>query len=152
MRAVRVAMDFPGTVHEAETCWYDTRGWPHWVDGLEQVLEVDGDWPCDGSSVTWKSGPAGRGRVTEHVIAYESLAGQTLDVRDDSIEGRQRVAFTPVDGSVEIELSLEYEIKQRSLFTPLIDLLFIRRAMTVSLGATLARFGAELAASRSEPH
>jgi hypothetical protein len=46
-------------------------------------------------------------------------------------------------------LSLEYQIKRSSLVTPLIDLLFIRRAMTVSLGATLARLGAELAASRS---
>jgi hypothetical protein len=152
MAAVRVAMGFEGTVHEAETCWYDTRGWPHWVDGLDRVLEVDGDWPSDGSSVTWQSGPAGRGRVTERVIAYESLAGQTLEVRDDSIEGRQSVSFTPGDGSVEVALSLEYRIRRRSLITPLVDLLFIRRAMTVSLGATLARFGAELAASRSGPH
>ena len=50
----------------------------------------------------------------------------------------------------EVALSLEYEIKHRSIFTPLIDLLFIRRAMTTSLSTTLARFGAELASAHSE--
>jgi hypothetical protein len=55
------------------------------------------------------------------------------------------VAFTPVDEHVEVKLSLEYEIKQSSFFTPLIDLLFIRRAMAASLRATLARFAAESA-------
>jgi len=94
--------------------------------------------------VTWQSGPAGRGRVTERVTAYEPLEGQTLDVEDDAITGRQRVAFTPADEHVEVKLSLEYEIKKRSFFTPLIDLLFIRRAMAASLQATLGRFGAEL--------
>ena len=66
---------YPGSVHEAETCWYDTDRWPEWMDGLARVVAVEGDWPGVGSSVTWESGPAGRGRVRERVIAYEPLAG-----------------------------------------------------------------------------
>lgn len=150
MRTVSVARRLPGTVHEAETCWYDTRRWPAWVDGLDRVVEVTGDWPHAGAGVRWESGPAGRGRVLERVISQEPLAGQTLDVQDDSIHGRQSVAFMPADEDVEVALSLEYEIKNRSVFTPLVDLLFIRRAMARSLSTTLARFGAELASAQAE--
>jgi hypothetical protein len=145
---IRVTQVFPGSVHEAEICWYDTERWPRWVDELARVLAVDGAWPRPGASVIWESGPAGRGRVHERVSAYEPLAGQTVEVEDDSIKGTQRVAFTPVDDGVEVGLSLEYAIKRRSLLTPLVDALFVRRPMAISLGKTLARFGAELAESR----
>ena len=148
MGSVSVALSFPGTVHLAETCWYDTDRWPAWVDGLARVVEVQGKWPEPGSSVRWESGPAGRGRVLERVIGYEPLGGQTLEVEDDSIRGRQSVAFTPADGNVQVELSLQYQIKRRNPVTPLVDLLFIRRAMAISLRKTLERFGAELAGTR----
>jgi hypothetical protein len=69
-------------------------------------------------------------------------------VQDDSIEGRQSVAFAPAGEAVEIALTLEYEIKQRSVLTPVVDLLFIRRAFRASLDATLRRFGLELEAAR----
>jgi hypothetical protein len=151
MGSASVTLTFPGTVHEAESCWYDIARWPAWVDGLSRVLEVLGDWPGAGSSVHWESGPSGRGRVRERVTDYEPLVGQTVQVEDDSIRGRQQVAFTPADGSVEIELSLVYEIKRRSPLTPLVDFLFIRRAMAISLRKTLARFGSELAAGRQGP-
>jgi hypothetical protein len=150
MRVVRVAQAFPGSVHEAETLWYDTRRWQLWIDGLERIVQVDGDWPRIGATVIWESTPAGRGRVCERVVGYKQLAGQQLEVGDDSINGRQSVAFSPVDDEVEVELRLEYEIKKRSIFTALVDALFIRRAMATSMGATLARFGVELAAARED--
>jgi uncharacterized membrane protein len=144
MRAVTATQTFRGSVGAAESRWYDVARWPLWVDGLDRIIETSGGWPQAGSSVTWQSGPAGRGRVTERVIAYDPLEGQTLEVEDDAIRGRQQVTFTPADDEVEVKLSLEYEIKKSSFFTPLIDLLFIRRVMAASLQATLGRFGAEL--------
>jgi uncharacterized membrane protein len=148
-RAVAVALKFPGTVHEAESCWYDTAGWPAWVEGLAEVMEVSGDWPAVGAEVVWQSGPAGRGRVSERVVAHELLAGQTVEVRDDSIRGRQSVSFSPAsEEEVEITLRLEYELHKRSLFTPILDALFIRRAIAQSLRDTLSRFGAELEGTR----
>jgi hypothetical protein len=149
MRVVRVARRFPGSVHEAEKLWYDTSRWATWIDGLSHVAKVDGPWPESGAKVIWDSHPAGRGRVAERVVAYEALAGQALDVEDRSIRGRQTIVFTPADSKVDVELALEYEIKNRSILTPLIDLLFIRRAMASSLGGTLTRFGVELAAERA---
>jgi hypothetical protein len=146
--SVRVNESFPGSVHEAETCWYDVARWPQWVDELEHVLSVQGDWPHPGAVVTWQSGPAGRGRVTERVIAYEPLGGYTLEVEDDSITGEQSVSFDPADDGVEIGLGLRYRIKRRSPLTPLIDFLFVRGVMVTSLEKTLGGFGAVLAESR----
>jgi hypothetical protein len=148
MRAVRVTQHFEGTVPEAEQCWYDTTRWSRWVDGLDRVLAVDDGWPQAGAGVTWESGPAGRGRVTERVIAYEPLTGQTLEVQDGSIRGRQSVLFVPVQPGVEITLMLEYQLVRRSIVSPLVDALFIRRAMAVSLGVTVTHFGVELDAAR----
>jgi hypothetical protein len=148
VRTVRVSQTFPGTVYEIEQRWYDTSRWPAWVEGLQRVVEVDGDWPAVGASVTWDSGPAGRGRVVEQVVEHEPLGGQTLDVEDSSITGRQSVAFVPVDDGVEVQLTLAYKLSRRSPFTPLVDVLFIKRAMATSLGTTLGRFGAEVGARR----
>ena len=148
MSVARVALTLPGSVHEAERLWYDTGRWPSWVDGLAEVTAVDPGWPHAGASVTWSSGPAGRGRVVERVVEHEPLAGQELEVEDDSLRGRQRITFTPLDVAVEIGLSLDYTLKQRSIFIPVLDALFIRRAIATSLRATLHRFGVELAADR----
>jgi Polyketide cyclase / dehydrase and lipid transport len=149
MRAVRVALRFQGTVPEAEGCWYDTTAWSHWIDGLDRVVAVEGAWPGPGATVIWESGPAGRGRVTEHVIAHEPLQGQTVEVQDVSIRGRQTVTFTPASPGVEVALTLEYELLRRSIVSPLVDALFIRRAMAASLDATVSRFGVELEATRA---
>jgi hypothetical protein len=149
MRTVAAAQTFPATAAEAERRWFDTGRWDHWIDGLERVAAVEGPWPEPGSSVTWQSNPAGRGRVSERVVEHEPLRSQTLEVEDDSIRGRQSVTFTPVDGGVEITLTLAYEIKRRSPVTSLVDLLFIRRAMTSSLQTTVSRFGVELHSARA---
>ncbi len=153
MSTARAAQTFDATVHDAERCWYDTGGWAAWVDGLAHVQSVDGDWPGIGAVVRWESGPAGRGHVIERVIAYEPLRGQTNEVQDDAITGRQTVTFTPDTdpGGVLVELALEYTLRRRSLVTPVVDLLFIRRAMTMSLRSTLAHFGANLAAALRAP-
>ncbi len=133
-------IEVPVSVHEAESAWYDTSGWPQWVDQLARVLDVQGDWPRRGSGVVWESGPAGRGRVTERVIEHEPLQGLTALVEDASITGTQRVSFDPVADGVQVQLSLDYRLRRRSPMSALIDLLFIRRLMAASLAKTLSQF------------
>jgi Polyketide cyclase / dehydrase and lipid transport len=152
VRAIRVTQTVPGTVYDVEQRWYDTSRWPIWIEGLRRVVHVSEGWPGVGSSVTWDSGPAGRGHVVERVVAHEALAGQTVEVEDASIIGRQSVAFVPVHDGVEVQLALSYEVRKRSLFTPLVDALFIKRAMTTSLATTLGRFGAEMGSRRAPLH
>jgi Polyketide cyclase / dehydrase and lipid transport len=147
MRTVNALQTVAGSVQEVERRWYDTSRWPSWVDGLEHIVELTGDWPAAGASVTWESGPAGRGRVVERVVEHQPLAGQTLEVSDASIRGRQTVAFAALDVGVEVALTLAYQLQRRSPLTAVVDALFIRRAMTASLSTTLGRFASELAAS-----
>jgi hypothetical protein len=151
MRTVRVQQSFAASLPAAEAHWYDTGRWADWVDGLERVVAVEGGWPRVGATVSWRSGPAGRGSVTEHVLAHEPLQGQTVKVSDDSIRGEQTIAFTPEAPGVRVELSLAYAIRRRSPVTPVIDVLFIRRAMTASLEQTLSRFGASLESAHPPP-
>ena len=93
----------------------------------------------DGRQVRWQSGPAGRGRVSERVVSYEPLGGQTVEVQDASIHGTQTVSFVAEDANVVVTLTLSYELTRRSPLMRVVDLLFIRRAMTRSLEQTLAR-------------
>ncbi len=147
MSTVKVTEEFRATVHDAQTLWEDTARWVAWVEGLESIESVDGAWPAVGSSVHWRSGPAGRGRVTERVVAHEPLGGMTVEVSDDTLDGRQTIRFVPADEAVvNVEFELEYRIKRRSPFTWIVDPLFVRPAMRTSLRTTLDRFGAELTA------
>jgi Polyketide cyclase / dehydrase and lipid transport len=130
----------PGRLAEAEALWYDPHRWPSWVDGFGHLVKLEGDWPQVGARLVWQSPPKGRGLVQERVTAYEVRAGQTLGVEDARLSGVQTVAFEAVGEEVRVTLVLEYELKQRRGFTPLLDRLFIRRSMDDSLRRTLTRF------------
>ena len=81
--------------------------------------------------------------MTERIVSYEPLRGVALDVEDGSISARQTVSFIPAQDGVQVELELDYRLRRRSLISPLVDVLFIKRAMAASLAATVNRFGAE---------
>jgi hypothetical protein len=140
---VRAAITVPGRVVEAEELWYDPHRWAAWIDGFGHVAKLEGDWPHEGARLLWDSRPQGRGRVDERVTRYEPRTGQTLEIEDQRLAGTQRVAFEPQEDQVRVSLTLEYRIKNRSPATPVLDLLFIRRAVRDSLQRTLDRFGHE---------
>lgn len=144
MRTVRATIELPALASHAEAVWYDTDRWPLFVDGLQEVLSVAGDWPRPGGSVVWESHRGGRGRVEERSIAYEARRGQESAVEDPEIRGIQRIGFAPKGEGVVVSLELEYEIRERGVFTALVDVLFVRGAQTASLRRTLDRFGHEV--------
>ena len=142
MGRAQASLRVPGLASEAEALWYDPVRWAAWIDGFGHVVELPDGWPAEGRLV-WDSLPGGRGRVAETVTAYEARAGQTLAVEDARLRGTQRVAFKPGPETVEITLSLDYELKDRAPLIVLTDLLFVRREVTASLRRTLARFARE---------
>lgn len=139
-------------VADAEALWYDLTRWASFVEGFKHVVRVDGDWPAAGSVLVWESVPDGRGRVTEAVTAYAQREGQAADVEDPRVVGRQAVAFAPAgtadDPAVRMSLTLDYELREGGLLSPVTDLLFIRRAQSDALRRTLVRFARELGAER----
>jgi hypothetical protein len=136
-------------VSEAEALWYDLDRWAGFIDGFHHVDKREGDWPHPGAIVIWHSFPGGRGRVLERVTAYAPRDGQTLEIEDADVTGTRRVQFAALQDGVRVELSIDYELKDRSLPKRLADLAFIRRAFRDSLRRELARFGAELEADRA---
>ncbi len=148
MGKVTASIELPGIrASEAEALWYETSRWPTFVDGFSHVVNTEGDWPAAPSTLVWQSTPAGRGRVVERVTQYESRVGQTAEVDDPRMTATQRVAFEPKEGGVEVTLSLDYALKQGGgPIKPVIDFLFIRRAISDALKRTVDRFGRELRA------
>jgi hypothetical protein len=140
VRRVSASVTVPGRVVEAEELWYDPHRWAAWIDGFGHVAKLEGDWPAVGARLLWDSRPQGRGRVAERVVAYEPRGGQTLEVEDERLHGTQAVTFEPEGDEVRVTLTLEYSLKHGN---PVLDLLFIRRALRDSLQRTLTRFGHE---------
>jgi uncharacterized membrane protein len=145
MGTASATQELPGPVSAAEALWYDQRRWPSFVDGFAHVQKSEGDWPKDGARIIWQSGPDGRGTVAERVTRYEVRSGQTVEIEDPRITGEQKVTFKPAeDGRSTITVELTYRLKERTPFTPIVDALFVRRAMTDAIRRTLARFAREL--------
>ena len=142
MSRATASIEVPGLASEAEALWYDPVRWAAWIDGFGHVVELSDGWPAEGT-LKWDSTPEGRGRVLETVTAYEPRSGQALSVEDSRLRGTQRVAFTPGPERTKVTLSLEYEIKDRTPVTWLVDALFVRRELLASLRRTLARFARE---------
>ena len=143
MGRAKASISVPGRAADAEALWYDPHRWQAWIDGFGHVVSLSDGWPNRGAELVWESPPGGRGHVTERVVAYEMRLGQTLEVEDATLTGTQKVAFEPGPEAVEITLSLEYRIKDRTALTPVVDLLFVRRAMTDALRRTVTRFANE---------
>jgi hypothetical protein len=145
MGKAKATVELPVQVSAAEALWYDTSRWPVFVDGFGHVAKLEGDWPHEGARLVWDSVPAGRGRVVEIVTSYEVRVGQTVEVEDERITGTQVVAFAPLgDGRSRMSLELEWRHKDANVMTPLVDLLFVRRAFSDALRRTLSRFGREV--------
>jgi hypothetical protein len=154
MGRARASVLLRGTrIADAERLWYDRVRMPSFVDGMKQVLEIEGDYPQAGSRIVWESFPGGRGRVTERVVAYEQRVGQEVETLDPKTRGRQRVGFGADGDDVRMTLELEYELLEPGPFSPITDLFFIRRAQGDALRRTLTRFARELAeeAERAGP-
>src|ERR1044072_9299580 len=137
MPRVRASTVVPGRVVEAEELWYDPHRWAAWVDGFGHVAKLEGGWPQAGARLLWDSRRRVRGGGAGAVIAYEPRSGQTLEVEDSRLLGKQTVAFEPDGDQVHVSLTLEYRLKSGN---PVVDLLFLRRALRDSLQRTIDRF------------
>ena len=131
---------------QAFDLWTDLTRWATFVDGFGHVEQVHGDWPEEGAKLVWRSGPAGRGVVTERVVASEPGHRFVTQVFDERMRGAQAVSFEPVEGGgTRVDIELDYQLAQGGPLKAITDLLFIRRALTDALKRTLTRFSREAA-------
>src|SRR5436305_4740664 len=91
--------------------WTDLSRWPTFIDGFGHVERGDDSWPGEGAKLVWRSGPSGRGVVTERVLASEPGAQIATEVFEERLTGTQTVTFLPGEGDgSRVELVLDYEL------------------------------------------
>ncbi|WP_354701238.1 hypothetical protein DSM112329_01547 [Paraconexibacter sp. AEG42_29] len=151
MGTVTAKLDVPYGASAAEAIWYDPRRWSMLLDGFGRLESAAEDWPHEGARAVWASKPGGRGRVIEVVTAYEPRARCVTRVEDDTIHGTQTIVFSPHEGGTLIDLKLIYTIKNRNIFTPIMDSLFVKGAQRMSLHRTLGRLEIELRGDQNLP-
>jgi hypothetical protein len=133
MGRVRIRAAVPGPAATARALWYDTSRWPTFVDGFGAVVRQDPEWPESGTLV-WDSTRHGGGRTRE-----VALGGDVVEIETEQLRGRRTVRFA--DDAIEVELA--YALKT---VNPVVDFLFVRRALRDSLRRTVRRFGIEAGA------
>ena len=140
MSSVRRAIAIEGVEPQAAyDLWIDTTRWPTFVDGFKHVERQDATWPEEGSKLVWTSPPAGRGTVTERVVANEPGRRFATRIFEERLTGTQTAYFAPG----EVALELEYELQKGGPLRFLVDAVFIRRAQADALARTLGRFRRE---------
>jgi uncharacterized membrane protein len=146
MGVAREATTVPLVPASAFALWTDLTRWPTFVDGFGHVDRVDQGWPGEGAKLVWRSGPAGRGVVTERVVASEAGARFVTEVFEERMRGTQAIRFDAVDdGATRVDIELDYSLTRGGPLSGVTDFLFIRRALTDALRRTLQRFHTEAA-------
>ena len=126
--------------------WTELDRWPTFVEGFDRIVEQGGAWPGEGAKLVWGSTPGGRGRVTEKVETSEPGVVFATRVFEESLTGTQTVTFEQLEeGPTRVVLRLDYDLARGGALKPIMDVLFIRRALGQALGRTLARFAVEAA-------
>jgi uncharacterized membrane protein len=128
--------------------YFEPRTWPMWVDQFASVVSSDG-YPEVGGTLRWKSVAAGRGEVTEKVLAHEPRTLHRVSFQDPESEGEleTRFAIEPGEGtgSTRVDQRLEYAITKGGTLTLLTDIFFVRSQMRGSLQRSLGRLRLEVA-------
>jgi hypothetical protein len=123
--------------------YFEPRGWPAWVDGFGRI-EASDRYPEAGGSLRWRSIPAGRGEVTEHVLEHEPRRLHRVAFRDPESAGELRTMFEIAGQGTAVTQEIEYRLRRRGPFAWLTDRLFIRSQVRSSVARTLARLKLEV--------
>ena len=142
MRTARADAEVALAPEAALRLWTDVARWPSFVEGFARVVELDPEWPAQGSRAIWESVPAGRGRVTEKV-ADDAPGRFATMVFEDRLAGRQTFRAIESEGGARVELALDYTLTKYGPLGAVADVIFIRRALRDSLRRTITRFAVE---------
>jgi hypothetical protein len=119
--------------------YFDPQGWGEWVEGFERVERSDG-YPETGGTLVWQSNPAGRGTVTERVLAHEPRTMHRIAFEDPQSTGELTTRFGIEGEGTRVTLELTYTVGGGGALARLTDMLFARSQVAASLRRTLMDF------------
>jgi uncharacterized membrane protein len=143
MSEVSESVLIQASLAETWSYYFELWAWPAWVDGFGSVETSDG-YPEEGGSLRWRSIPAGRGEVTEHVLEHEARRLHRIAFRDPESAGELRTTFAIEGEGTRVTQQLDYRLPKGGAFSWLTDRLFIRSQMRGSLRRSLTRLKLEL--------
>jgi polyketide cyclase/dehydrase/lipid transport protein len=117
--------------------FFDEPRWPMWVDGFDSVLQQAG-YPDGGGNLRWRSIPAGRGEVSERVLAHEPRRLHKIAFSDPESSGELTTSFEIKGKRVLVRREMTYEISRGGLFTAAADFFFVRRQVAAALERELS--------------
>ncbi len=126
--------------------YFDPGGWPAWVEGFGRVARIDG-YPEESGTLIWQSNAAGRGEVTETVLAHEPRTLHRIAFTDPQSSGELTSRFAVEGEGTRVTLELSYQVGRGGLLARLTDALFARSQVAGSLRRSLAEFRTEVEAA-----
>jgi hypothetical protein len=124
--------------------YFSRERWAAWVDGFAAVEAEDG-YPEEGGSLRWRSVPAGRGVVTEHVLEHDPRRLHRIAFSDEFSAGELRTTFAIEGQASRVTQALDYRLRRRrGPFAWLTERLFVRSQIADSLQRGLGRFKHEV--------
>lgn len=119
--------------------YFEPRGWTAWVDGFAGI-ESSAGYPEEGSTLVWRSNPAGRGTVSERVLEHRPRRLHRIEFSDPESAGTQLTRFEVEGEGTRVTIRLEYALASGGVFAAVTDRLFVGGQVRKSLQRTLLRF------------
>ena len=150
MASLTEAILVSASLAETWETYFDRSRWRSWADGFDSVVSSD-EYPERGGTLRWRSVPAGRGEVTERVVAHEPRRLHRVEFSDPYSEGELETGFRIEGGedaqgavATRVTQTLDYRLRRTGPFAGLTDLLFVRSQMRRSMQRSLGRFKHEV--------
>jgi len=133
----------PASLAEVWDLYFTDSTWPTWADQFHAVESVSENYPETGGQLVWRSGPAGRGTVTETVLEHEPRRLHRIRFADQHAEGEQTTTFALEGQGTKVSLALVYGLMHAGPLGPVTDRLFVRTQMRRSLIRSLQGLASE---------
>lgn len=147
MARVEATVEIAAPLAEVWDLYFDRDRWASWVDGYSSLVTVSGDYPEVGGELRWRSTPAGRGEVSERVLAHEPRSLHRVAFEDPAASGELETRFEikPAEEGrlTAVSQGLSYSLSGGGPLAAVTDLLFIRNQQRRSLQRSLIEFRLE---------
>jgi uncharacterized protein YndB with AHSA1/START domain len=143
------SVEIGASLAEVWAFYFEPKAWPSWVDQFRGVDSANGYPEADGT-LRWRSTPAGRGPVSERVLAHEPRRLHRIEFSDEHSEGELETTFEIAGEKVKVTQRAEYRVREHGAFGPLTDRLFVRPQVRRSLARSLARLKVEVESLAAE--
>lgn len=139
MATIEETVHIEASLAETWDHFFDVQGWGSWVDGFQAAIEAVG-YPAAGGTLRWRSIPAGRGEVSEHVLEHDPRRRHLVEFSDPEMAGRLETRFEIAGEGTRVTQELTYSLRGKGPIAWLGGLLFVKAQVRASTQRSLLGF------------